>query len=148
MKNKLYFVSEDHKNNYEKMVAKFPSALCDTEYQVACYVSAAPFLFYKFADKLYEFDTPLDWILNWQMKYEPQMEDESDEDYKNRKQEGEAFVNYDLTPSMQQMGEFALNLFNGYKYFNLMNCIGSLDEINYRMFKCALDVRLGYYRGQ
>lgn len=144
----MYFVNDEHRFNYERMKGHFPVALKDTEYQVACYITAAPLYFYKFENKLDDFDSPLDWIIKYQCKYNPKGDDESLEDFEERKQEGEAFVDYDLSASMQEIGKFALNLFNSWNESNLMDCLGSLDEINYRMVRCALDVRMGYYKGQ
>lgn len=144
----MYFTNNTHLLNYKIMKSYFPAARVDAEYQVACYISGVPCLFDKFSDCLASFDSPLDWIINWQMKYLPKEEDENIEDYENRQNIGEALVNYDLTSPMQQMGKLALNLFNKYDYFNLMICLNSVDDNNYKVVKCALDIRMGLYRGE
>lgn len=141
----LPFLDNNHKENYERLQALFPVSLQDMEYQSACYVSSMPLLFSKFEKEVESYDTPLDWIINWQMKYLPQEEHESDEAFEERTDIG---VDYDLTSSMQQLGNLALNLFNGYDYFNLMDCLGSLDDKNVEVLKIAIDVRLGHYKGQ
>jgi hypothetical protein len=46
---------------------------------------------------------------------------------------------------MVQLGKFTLNMWNSYDHFNLMDCIGSLDENNYNVLKCAIDMRLGKF---
>jgi len=51
-------------------------------------------------------------------------------------------VNYDLSSSMQQMGRLALNLWGGYERFNLMDCLGSVDDINLLVVKQAIDIRI------
>lgn len=136
----VFFVSEEHRNNFDLMQRTFPVAYNDPEYQSVCYISALPMLFYKFEDEIQGYDVPAEWIIKWQMKYLKQEEDESDEEYEERTS---VDVNYDLTSSMQQLGKLALNLFNGYEYFNLMDCLGSLDDINVKVLKSAIDVRLG-----
>jgi len=49
---------------------------------------------------------------------------------------------------MYQMGYLALHLWNGYEEFNLMDCLSSVDNKNYKIVKCVLDVRMGFFRGQ
>lgn len=145
--NNIYFSDDLHQQNYEKMKERFPSALKDTEYQAACYIAAAPMLFYKIEDRLHEFESPVDWMIYWQCKNLPKDEDETGEEYQERINIG-ANVNYDLTPSMQHMGNLALNLWNGYEHFNLMYCLQSIDYENYKILKCAMDIRLGFFKGQ
>lgn len=87
--------------------------------------------------------TPLDWFIDWQKKNYQQEADETDEDYQERVEEAN-YVDYDLTSSMQQLGKLGLNLWNGYDYFNLMDCLGSLDGNNIKVLKTAIDVRLGH----
>lgn len=142
----IFFVDKQHQLNYQIMKQYFPDAYRSTEYQAACYISAAPFVFYKFEDQLNNFDSPVDWIINWNSRYLPQFDDESDEEYQERI--SEVVVNYDLTSSMQHMGKLALNLWNGYEYFNLMDCLDSIDDENYKIVKCALDIRMGFFKGQ
>jgi len=59
-KDSLYFVNEQHQQNYTKMKEKFPRALNNTEYQAACYISSAPLIFEKFENQLSDFDSPID----------------------------------------------------------------------------------------
>ena len=143
--NTLQFIDKEHEKNYGLLKRKFPVATVDTEYQSACYISSIPMIFYKFSDKLDDYDSPLDWIINWQMKNHFKDENETEEEYQERIQ---VEVDYNLTSSMIQLGRLALNLFNGYEYFNLMDCLGSLDDNNVEVLKTAIDVRLGHYKGQ
>lgn len=145
--NNIYFADDLHQQNYEKMKDRFPLALKDTEYQVACYIAAIPMIFYKFEEHLNDLDTPVSWIINWQSKYLPKDDDETDEEYQERINMAET-VNYDLTESMQHLGKLALNLWNGYEYFNLMACLRSIDDENYMIVKCAMDIRMGLLKGQ
>jgi|SRR5690625_4134319 len=139
----MFFVDEQHEVNYEKMIEIYPNAFTNPEYQAACYIASTPFVFYKFEARLNEFSSPVDWIINWQMKHLAQFDDETDEQYKERTS---IEVDYDLTSSMQHMGKLALNLWNGYEYFNLMDCLSSLDDKNYLVVKQAIDVRMGLCR--
>jgi len=109
--NQLTFVDEQHKANYQIYKETFPLSLKDVEYQTACYISALPVLFFKFKNEIQRYETPLEWFINWQMKYLEQSDDETDEEYEERQQ---IHIDYDLTSSMQQLGALALNLFNGY----------------------------------
>lgn len=136
----IFFVDDEHRMNFEHMKQTFPIACKNLEYQSACYISALPMLFYKFKDELQDYDTPIDWMFNWQMKYEEQDETESDEEYHKRTN---VKMDFDLTPSMQHLGKLALNLFNGYNYFNLMDCLALLDDDGVRVLKSAIDIRLG-----
>jgi len=136
----VFFISDEHRDNFDFLQSVFPVALGDPEYQSACYISALPMIFNKFKGEINQYDTPLDWIINWQMKHFEQGEDELDEDYEERTQ---VDVSYDLTSSMQQLGQLGLNLFNSYDYFNMMDCLNSLDDKNVKVFKAAIDIRLG-----
>lgn len=137
----ILFVDEQHQKNYELMKRLFPSAISSTEYQAACYISAIPLVFYKFEKHIGEFGSPVDWIINWNCRYLSQFEDETDEEYQERIN---ISVDYDLTNSMQQLGRLALNLWNGYEHFNLMDSLDSVDEVYYQIIKQAMDIRMGY----
>jgi len=140
---KIYFLDEEHKKNFKRLQFKFPASFDDPEYRSACYISAVPMLFYKYEDYIDDMATPLDWFIDWQKKNYQQEEDESDEDYQERVEEAN-YVDYDLTSSMQQLGKLGLNLWNGYDYFNLMDCLGALDSDNIKVLKTAIDIRLGH----
>jgi len=136
----VFFLNDEHRKNFDLMQRAFPVAYSDPEYQSACYISALPMLFYKFEEEIQDYDVPTEWIIKWQMKYLEQEENESDEEYEERTN---IDVNFDLTSSMQHLGKLALNLFNGYEYFNLMDCLSSLDDENVKVLKSAIDIRLG-----
>lgn len=136
----VFFVNEDHRENFEFMQQSFPISYGDTEYQSACYISSLPMLFNKFKNEIQDYDVPTDWIIKWQMKYLKQDDNETDEEYEERTH---IDVTFDLTSSMQHLGKLALNLFNGYEYFNLMDCLSSLDDNNVKVLKSAIDIRLG-----
>lgn len=139
----IFFVDEQHQENYERMTECFPNALVSREYQAACYVSSIPLVFYKFEKHLDKFSSPVDWIINWNSRYLQQFDDETDEEYQERMS---VIVDYDLTPSMQHLGKLALNLWNGYEYFNLMDCLESVDDLHYQVVKSAIDIRMGSHK--
>lgn len=141
----LFFINDEHRENFDLMQRAFPVSYSDLEYKSACYISALPMIFYKFSHEIYDYDVPIDWMINWQKKHLPQEHDESNEMFAERTQ---IEVNYDLTHSMQELGKLALNLFNRYEYFNLMDCLNSLDDVNVDVLKVAIDVRLGKCKEQ
>jgi len=98
----VFFVDKRHHENYNIMKELYPQALTSKEYQAACYVAAVPLLFEKFEDQLCEFSNPVEWIFNWE----------------NQGEQINPIADYDLTPSMQQLGKLAMNLWNGYEHFN------------------------------
>jgi len=140
----LRFIDGEHKLNYERLQSLFPISFHSPEYQSACYISATPMLYDKFKHEIHNYNSPLQWILMYQNKFLPREDNESDESYDERTQLG---IDFDLTYSMKQLGCLALNLFNGYKHFNLMDCLSSLDDKHVDVLKVAIDVRLGAYKG-
>lgn len=137
---KIYFVDEQHEENYRNMKEMFPKALYSKEYQSACYISSTPIIFSKFEDKVSNFSDPVCWIYSWEDRYLPKQCNETNEEYEERTNVG---IDYDLTSSMQQMGKLALNLWNGYANFNLMDCLDSVDYENYLVVKQAINIRMG-----
>lgn len=134
---KVFFIDEQHENNYKKLQARYPESLYSKEYQAACYIFATPMIFSKFEDM--EFSSPVRWIYDWEDKYLPQGTDETDEAYEERTN---IEANYDLSSSMQQMGKLALNLWGGYEHFNLMDCLASVDDKNILVVRQAIDIRI------
>lgn len=126
--SEIFFIDDQHHKNYNIMKEMYPKALTNKEYQAACYVSAVPLIFGKFDDKLCEFSNPLEWIFKW----ENQMQ---------REEQINAIVDYDLTPSMQQLGKLALHLWNGYEHFNLMDCLNRVDDENFLVVEQAIAIR-------
>ena len=135
----LYFVDDEHIDNYIAMSEMFPLALKNKEYKAACYISSAPMIFDKFKDNLSEMASPIDWMMDWENKYLPQQK-ETDQEYQER---SDIEINYDLTESMQQLGKLALNLWNGYEHFNLMHCLNSVDDAGFLIVKQAIYIRKG-----
>lgn len=145
MKNharKIYFVDDQHKRNFETVLAIWRVSKGNTEYMTACYILAVPMIFEKVENLIDDFKNPIDWIWRWEYKYNlsklPEYQDDDEE-------EEIPEIPYDLTGSMIQLGKFSLNMWNSYEYFNLMNCLGRLDEENYQVLKCAMDMRLGIF---
>ena len=138
----IYFIDDQHYSNYKKLLLKWPIARKgDPEYQVSCYIMALPLIFTKVGEQLDVFDSPIDWIWNWEWYYKlSNLEEFSDS------KEEQTEPTYDLTPSMVQLGRLSLNLFNGYEHFNLMSCLSSVDDKHYKVVKCALDIRSGVYK--
>ncbi|MYL35420.1 hypothetical protein GLW08_21295 [Pontibacillus yanchengensis] len=142
--NSIYFLDKDHESNFKELLMKWPHARTgDTEYQTACYILSVPNIFGKVKHLYFEEgeENPIEWIARWEEAYTlPELEEDFEDD------EESIEPDYDLTHSMVQLGRLAYNLFNGYEHFNLMHCIASLDEEHYKVLKCALDMRLGYYK--
>lgn len=139
----IYFVDEQHQENFERALERWPRARINEEYMPACYILSVPMIFEKVERILHTFEYPVSWIWQWEWKYFlsklPEYQDNEDESE-------EIEIRYDLTGSMVQMGKFALNMWNGYEHFNMRDCITCLDGENYKVVKCALDMRMGKYR--
>ncbi len=137
----IYFESEEHEKNYERVLSKWLSrGSMDTEYKVSCYILAVPMIYDKVEHLIDEFELPVDWIWRWEWKYTLSKLDA----YSWNKEELEE-IPYDLTDSMVQLGRLSLNLWNRYEHFNLLDCISSLDSSNYKVLKCAIDMRMGHF---
>lgn len=151
--NEIYFVDEQHKLNFEMTCRRWPQALSDTEYQTACYILAVPMIFHKMERRIKGFEKPVDWIWNyleWSNEYKEEWRDygkyrDDDRDHPDF----EAWLDrrqYDLSGSMVYLGKFSLNLWNSSNESNLMNCLGSLDDKNFKVLLCAIDMRMGKYK--
>lgn len=134
----MYFIDHEHESNFQTVLMKWPNAKKNTEYLAPCYILAIPMIFEKVGNRLFEFQNPVDWIWRWEWKYTlSKLTD------KELSEEEDFEIPYDLTSSMVQLGKFSLNMWNGYQHFNLMNCIGSLDQENYDALIQAIDIRKG-----
>src|SRR5699024_11105234 len=111
------------------------------EYQVACYITSVSMIFNKVKSNIIKSEYPLDWFNNWIEKHEKRNDNDEELDLSFE-------VDYDLSSSMKQLGGLARNLFNGYKDFNLMDCIGVLDDKHLPVVKSAIDIRLGILLGR
>ncbi|MCU6603802.1 DUF2538 family protein [Peribacillus frigoritolerans] len=141
----IYFIDEQHQMNYEMLIInKWPNGLSNVEYQTPIYIMAIPMIFKKVEEYLDELESPVDWIWRWEYKYTMS----ADPEHPASQKEDIPEIPYDLTGSMVQLGKFALNMWNGYKHFNLMKCLDSLDDKHMQVFKCAIDMRLGAYQGR
>lgn len=141
----MNFINDEHNKNFDYLLQVFPQANADLEYQVSCYITSVPMIFLKIQDKISDYEYPLDWLVYYQMKEEHEegnIEDDLD-DFELQMLEK---VDYDLTFSMKQLGRLGLNLFNGYDYFNLMDCINSLDDKHVFVLKTAIDIRTGAFK--
>jgi hypothetical protein len=136
--SEIYFVNDHHQLNFKRVLLKWNVGKQDREYQTACYILAVPMIFEKVEPYIGLFENPVDWIWQWEWKNTlsklPEYQEEEPAD-----------LPYDLTGSMVQLGKFALNMWNGYEHFNLMDSIASLDSENYNVLKCAMDMRLGLF---
>lgn len=139
-KDGIYFIDDQHEQNFQKVLERWPSGQKNTEYRAACYILSVPMLFDKVGHMLNDFQNPTDWIWRWEWKYTVSKQyDELDDE---EREEAEREIPYDLTGSMVQMGRLALNMWNGYDNFNLMHCMASLDEENYKVLMCAMNIRM------
>lgn len=131
----LYFVNEQHEKNFEKTLEKWPKAKNDSEYKSSCYILSVPSIYEKVEALIPDFEYPTDWIWRWEYAYNSKL----------RESLGvtkEIDVDYDLTGAMVELGRLALNLWNSYEHFNLMDCISSLDAKNYKVFQYAIAIRM------
>ena len=134
----IYFINKQHEINFKRVLLKWNVAKVDAEYSTACYILSVPMIFDKVENYIAGFESPISWINS----YEWQHTLSKLEEYKDFKDDEVEEIKYDLTHSMVQLGKFALNMWNGYEHFNLLDCIASLDEQNYKVLKCAMDIRL------
>lgn len=126
---KIFFVDEQHEKNYKKMAELFPAVLSSKEYQAACYIHALPMIFYKFEYYINDFSSPVEWIYRWEeQQFFDILEDVE--------------LEYDLSSSMLHLGRLALNLWNGYEHFNLMDCLNNVDDENFLVVKQAIEIRM------
>ena len=133
--NEIYFVSEKHERNFKETLIKWPVARSDAEYSSTCYILSVPMIYEKVEHLIADFEKPVDWIWRWETAYNPELRESLGITQKLN-------VDYDLTGSMVSMGKLALHLWNNYQYFNLLNCISSVDAENYNVVKCAIDIRM------
>jgi hypothetical protein len=140
--NEIYFVDDQHQLNFKRVLLKWNVGKSNLEYQIACYILAVPMIFEKVEKHIGLFEYPISWIWAWEWKYTLSKLDEYKDDLEGEEEE----IPYDLTGSMVQLGKFTLNMWNSYEQFNLMNCIASLDEDNYKVLKCAMDMRMGKFK--
>lgn len=146
--DKIYFVNEQHEQNFNITKKKFPQSARDKEYQSTCYILSTPIIFETIESHMDDFETPVDWIwryLTWLDGYKDEWDNYSSD---NLHPDHEAWIDnrpYDLTGSMVQLGRLSLNLWTSYDDFNLMRCLSSLDTDNIHVFKSAIDIRLGLY---
>lgn len=138
---KIYFIDWQHELNFKQTLLKWNVGRRNREYQTACYILAVPMIFEKVEQYIGLFENPVDWIWRWEWKNTLSKLEEFQDD-----SEENSDIPYDLTGSMVQLGKLALNLWNGYEHFNLMNCIASLDSEHFEVLKCALDMRMSKFK--
>lgn len=113
----MFFVNDEHQQNYNKLRVLFLGGRSDREYQTACYVLALPEIYYKVDwNKInYPFD-----FLRWRGKN-----------------------HVDLSSGYRSLVDAARNLFNSSNSFNLMEGLSCWDDKLRRVFFQAVDIRLG-----
>ncbi|MBF0706589.1 DUF2538 family protein (plasmid) [Alkalihalobacillus hwajinpoensis] len=137
----MYYIDENHSSNFETVIERWPKAVTNLEYLTSCYILSIPMIYENVSKWLDEFETPVDWIWEWEWKYTlTQIDPIYIEDHEKAKA---VEIPYDLTNSMIQLGKFSLNMWNSYEYFNLMECISSLDQPNYQAVINAIHLRKG-----
>jgi hypothetical protein len=140
----IYFVDDQHEKNFETARLRWNVRKSNTEYLTACYILSVPMIFEKIEHLLSDFETPVDWIWRYEWKYKLSKIPEYGDDSEVEEQDNDA-IQYDLTGSMLQLGRYALNMYNSYEHFNLMQCISSLDYENYQVLRCAMEMRMGRF---
>jgi|GEM_PF-1908644 len=110
----IYFSSENHRQNFERLVERFPKALTDGEYLSACYVAAFPGVFkcFKLEDQEHG---PFDWFI---------------------RSEG----NGALTGQTRRLVELGVNLWNG-QPVNLADGIDVWDDDVFLVAMQAIQLR-------
>lgn len=150
--NQMYFVDEQHELNYQTILMLWPHAMRDVEYKAPVYILSIPMIFEKVEDYMDDFETPVDWIwryLKWDEQYKKEWERYEGAHEDALHPDHDAWIDrkpYDLTYSAKQLGRLALNLWTSYDDFNLMKCLGSLDDKNLYAARCAIDIRVGIVR--
>lgn len=146
----VYFIDEEHQQNFERLLFKWKQAKSNMEYMTACYILAVPMIFKKIERKIESYTSPVKWVyeyLEWHEEY-----NEDWEKYSNAIElhpDHDAWIDrkpFDLTGSMVHLGKLSLNLWNSYDDFNLMECMASLDDKNFKVLKCAIDIRMGLFK--
>lgn len=137
--NDFYFIDKQHELNFKKTLLRWSSAKSNSEYSATCYILSIPMIYEKFEQYISEFENPISWIFSWEWHHTLSNLDE----YKDF-DDGDEVPKYpiDLTNAMVQLGKFALNMWNGYEHFNLLDCISSLDDKNYKALMSAIDIRM------
>jgi hypothetical protein len=153
--NNIYFVNEQHEQNYRMTLRSWPYALKDTEYQSACYILSVPMIFHKVEHLINDFEKPVDWIWRY-LKWSEQHKEEwarysKRHGYEKDHPDYEMWIAnkpFDLSGSMVALGKFSLNLWNDSNESNLMRCLGVLDANNFNVLMCAIYMRMGKYKGR
>lgn len=133
-RDRTYFVDEQHKYNFQIVTEKWPQAQQSEEYRSACYIMATPIIFSKVSGKIDEFEDPVSWMWKYLDWKEEEPQDKDHEAWYRRKP-------YDLSGSMLQLGKLALNNWNSYQEFNLMDCLSSLDDTHLQVALQAIKIR-------
>ncbi|MEK5081073.1 DUF2538 family protein [Solibacillus sp. FSL W7-1436] len=124
-KQRLFtFLDSEHEENYDLLLEKWPLAKNDKEYASALYILAIPMIFKKIQNRYHAFETPIDWIFDYECKF-------SEDAYTlfgvTEEEQERYVIDYDLTDSMKHLGRLAMHLWNGYKGFHLLQCINTLE---------------------
>lgn len=115
----MFFINEEHKDNYEDMLLRFPNARKDYQYKVGCYITSHPGLFRK--AKVFIDDSPVSWAYD----------------------AIEEVIDIDLTSGEKLLVDVMLTLWNGTPGFDLNHAIGVWDESNYKVFLETLEISRG-----
>jgi Protein of unknown function (DUF2538). len=117
--NQAMFIDENHRENFEKVVERWDLGNTN-EYLQAMYILAVPLVFESVGHDLLEFESPIDWIWDYEHSEEP---------------------NYYLSSGAVHLGKLALNLWNGYENFNLNRALAVLDINNVQVIINAIQIR-------
>lgn len=121
----LFFVNEQHQQNYEQLQHRFKGSW-SSEYAAGAYVSALPEVFYRIDWS--KQDSPLSWYFGeW---------DEEDESHK------ESGIVSGLSSVYIILVRAAVELFTGRLHkFDLQHFLGSADNTLYRVFLQLIEIR-------
>lgn len=127
----LFFVNEQHQQNYEQLQHQFKGSW-SSEYAAGAYVSALPEIFYRIDWR--EQDSPVSWYFGeWVVI---KKDDEEDGFHK------ESAIVSGLSSVYVILVRAAVELFTGRLHkFDLQNFLGSADNTLYRVFLQLIEIR-------
>ena len=125
--NKIWFVSNSHRENFEKLVERFKASR-NAEYRAACYICAHPEIHYRVDWE--NASGPIEW-------YWGEWIGDDDNGYLIESEK----VAY-LSSAYRGLVRAAVELYTGRKhYFDLMGFLGNAGDEVYKLFVQMMEIR-------
>lgn len=143
----MYFVNEEHENNYAMLVQLYKAA-GDQDYKTACYVLALPEIHNKVNGKFGEY--PFDWMYRFETINKEEEDFWTKEKYivaervYEQNAEGKEIFSdaYGwLSSGHRQLVHMAANLFNSSNEFNLCEALSIWGDELFRIYQQAVLIR-------